>query len=500
MTNLARIISRANLGIEAPEVIIEIHLSPGLPALSIVGLPEAAVKESKERVRSALINSGFSFPTRRITVNLAPADLPKKDGGRFDLPIALGILAASKQLSFQNFDQYEFAGELSLDGSLRSIGGILPFAIATKKSKRTLILPKKNAKEASLAIKIDILAADHLLEICAHFSGSPKLNPYVEETVKTTLTIEEELDLSDIYGQVQAKRALEIIAAGGHNLLMIGPPGVGKTMLAQRLTTILPPLSEEQKLETAVVYSLSEHSFELEHKHPPFRAPHHTISTAALVGGSSPPRPGEISLAHNGVLFLDELLEFNRKAIEALREPLEAKSITISRASYRMRFPANFQLVVAMNPCPCGYYGARGSQCNCTGEQIKRYRSRISGPFLDRLDFLLTIPALPKEIWFSKKIKGESSQEIRLRVVKAREVALLRQGKINSALNNRELEQVCGLSSKEKEFFEEVIEKLSLSGRASQRILRVARTIADLADRKNIELGHLKEALGYRQV
>lgn len=507
--SLAIIFSRASRGIEAPLVTIEVHISPGLPSLAIVGLPETAVKESKDRVRSALLNSNFKFPHRRITVNLAPADLPKKEGGRFDLPIALGILVASEQIKVTSNDlsAYEFAGELALDGSLRHFNGALPFAIATYKDKqRHLIVPQANANEAALYQKGTVFPAQHLLDACAHLTGTQALNQHLIDVHNDNHlpNMQHYLDLADVYGQIHAKRALTVAAAGQHSMLMVGPPGTGKTMLASRLPGILPPMNEEEAIEVAAINSICGKGFNLKKwQQRPFRSPHHTASSVALVGGGNPPHPGEISLAHNGVLFLDELPEFSRHVLEALREPLESGYVIISRAAHQAKFPACFQLVTAMNPCPCGNAGNPKATCRCTQEQIQRYQSRISGPLLDRIDIHLTVPLLPQELLIKNtpvNNNADTSAKIQQKVIIARHRQIERANKTNAQLLNTEIKKFCSLKTKEQLFLTTAIEKLNLSARTYQRLLRLARTIADLEESATIEEEHLSEAISYHRI
>jgi len=498
--SLAIVHSRAQNGIDAPKVTVEVHLANGLPSMSIVGLPEAAVKESKDRVRSAIINSRFEFPARRITINLAPADLPK-DGGRFDLPIAIGILAASGQIDNGQLSQYEFLGELALTGELRPIRGALSAALKTRLTGRALLVPDDNASESSLASDVRVYAAKHLLGVTGHLSGTTLLGQHDAVPGKPVST-KPSLDMRDVQGQYLARRALEIAAAGGHNLIFVGPPGAGKTMLATRLPGILPPMSEIEAMESAAIQSISDKGFDMRNwRQRPFRAPHHTASGIALVGGGSQPRPGEVSLAHHGVLFLDELPEFDRRVLEVLREPLESGVISISRAARQSEFPARFQLLAAMNPCPCGYAGDPGGRCHCSADQVNRYRSRVSGPLLDRIDMHVHVSAMPVDQLMSRnKPDPEHSEQIRSRVIRARKRQCARNGKINAYLNNSETEKVVRLEDEHRALLNKAMNKLNLSARAYHRVLRVARTIADLADEEGVSPDHLSEAIGFRNL
>lgn len=496
---LAIVYTRGRQGIEAPLVTVEVHISNGLPSLAIVGLPETAVKESKDRVRGALLNCRFEFPAQRITVNMAPADIPK-EGGRFDLAIALGILAASGQIKSEPLGRTECVGELSLGGELRPISGALPVAVETRNAGRQLILPRANAAEAALVGDAEILPAGHLLEVCAHLNGQALLDPAAINTADSDR--DDSPDLADVHGHYHAKRALEIAAAGRHNLLMVGPPGTGKSMLAARVPGILPPLREQEALETAAIASVSDLPFDpAGWTRPPFRAPHHTASAAALVGGGSNPRPGEISLAHNGVLFLDELPEFDRKVLEVLREPLETGMITISRAARQADFPARVQLIAAMNPCPCGYLGDASGRCRCTPDQVQRYRARISGPLLDRIDMHIEVPRISHQLLRDGRPEGEeSSATVRSRVVAARRRATERGHGTNATLTAQQVKRHCRLDDAAQQLLEQALDRLGLSHRAYHRILKIARTIADLADSPDIQLPHLTEAISYRRL
>ena len=490
--SLAVVYSRAQLGVQSPLVNVEVHLSNGLPGLSMVGLPETAVRESKDRVRSALLNSGFEFPAKRITINLAPADLPKQ-GGRYDLAIALGILAASAQIPATPLDGYEFVAELALSGSIRPVQGILPCAVGAISDQRQLVCAGENGAEAALAGPHRILIADHLLQVCQHLHDHACLP---RATLLADTTRSAAPDLSEVRGQQQARRALEIAASGSHSLLLIGPPGTGKTLLASRLPGLLPELQDQEALETATVTSIGRDGFDMAHwKRRPFRAPHHTASAAALAGGGSDPRPGEISLAHHGVLFLDELPEFKRQVLEVLREPLETGRITVSRAARRVEFPAQFQLLAAMNPCPCGYHGDPGGRCRCTAEQLARYRGRISGPLLDRIDLQIEMPRLP---WHQLQDQpGEDSATVRARVERARQIQW-RRGYLNAHMPLKKIKHDCVLAAGEQRLLEKAVGRFALSPRAVHRVLKVARSIADLDDSPQIAAPHLQEAISYR--
>ena len=496
--SLAVVHSRAQDGVAAPEVAVEVHLSGGLPGTAIVGLPEAAVREARDRVRVAIQAAQFDYPARRVTVNLAPADLPK-DGGRFDLPIALGILAANGALPLAALQGHEFLGELALSGELRAVTGVLPALLKARAQGRCAVIPAANAAEAAMLDDAEVRVAHSLLDVCAHLRGQAALPraaagpPGVPAAAET--------DLAEVRGQAQARRALELAAAGGHHLVFVGPPGTGKTLLASRLPGILPPLSEAEALESCAVRSVAGLGVDpARWRERPFRAPHHTASAVALVGGGSQPRPGEISLAHHGVLFLDELPEFDRHVLEVLREPLESGRVSIARAARQAEFPARFQLVAAMNPCPCGHAGDPSGRCRCTPDQIVRYRHRVSGPLWDRIDLQLEVPRVPLAELNAAAAAGEPSASVRARVVAARERQLARAGKANVALGNREVERDCALGAAERGLLERAVDRLGLSARAYHRILRVARSIADLAAAPRIDASHLAEAIQYRRL
>ncbi|MDD5021936.1 MAG: YifB family Mg chelatase-like AAA ATPase [Endomicrobiaceae bacterium] len=494
-------------GISAYLIDVEVDISSGLPVFSIVGLPDTAVKESRDRVVSAIKNSGFDFPAKKITVNLAPADI-KKEGGLFDLPIAIGILVSSGYVEKKSVHKICAIGELSLDGKLRPVKGLLPIVLSLKKfGVKKVIIPEGNKNEASVAKDIEIYPFSTLNEVVKFLKNEIKVLPFqADSTIDTDNQILPHIDFSDIKGQFLAKRGAEVASAGGHNMIMIGPPGSGKTMIAKRIPTILPPMSFEESVETTKIWSVSGliQAGESLVKQRPFRSPHHTTSSIALIGGGSYPKPGEVSLAHNGVLFLDELTEFRRDVLEVLRQPLEDKIDTVSRAKSTLSFPASFMLIASMNPCQCGHYGDANKECTCNQYQVTKYRSKISGPLMDRIDIQIEVPALKIDEITTEKTNAETSDEIKQRVVKARNIQYERfKDKniyCNAQMGPKEIKKYCVLDDKAKDLLKNAIEKLGFSARAYDRILKVARTIADLAESETITSTHIAEAIKYRSL
>nr|WP_298725468.1 YifB family Mg chelatase-like AAA ATPase [uncultured Steroidobacter sp.] len=496
---MATVLSRAQHGMEAPLVRVEVDLVGGLPRFAIVGLAEAVVKESRDRVRAAITNSGFEMPEGRVTVNLSPADLPK-DGGRYDLPIALGILLASGQLPADSLRECEFYGELSLGGEVQSMQGVLLAAVAATRARHSVFVPRANVAEAALVTGCRIAIASSLPEVVAHATGKAPLY-FITGAAPEHESRGPDADLCEVRGQETAKRALEIAAAGAHSLLFIGPPGTGKSMLAQRLPGLLPPMSEDEALEVAAVRSVARLPIDTSRwRTRPFRAPHHSASSVALVGGGSRPRPGEISLAHHGVLFLDELPEYERTALEVLREPLETGVITISRAAQQAEFPASFQFVAAMNPCPCGYLGDERGTCHCTSEQVRKYRNRLSGPLIDRLDLHVEVLRVPHEVLRADDVSSEPSAVVAARVAHTRQLQLARQGCPNARLKGRDIERVCRPTARGRQLLDRASNKLGFSARAYHRVLKVARTIADLGGAPTVDTAHISEAMLLRKL
>ena len=496
--SLATVLSRALNGLTADLVTVEVHLAPGLPGINIVGLPEAAVREAKDRVKAALQTCGYPFPNRRITCNLAPADLPK-DGGRFDLAIALGILSASGQIPERALNGIEVLGELSLSGEIRAVRGALPAALKASQAQRAVLVPADNAAEAALASRAKVFAASHLASLCAALHAGP-LTPVPRTPIVVAASTQP--DLAEVRGQHLAKRALEIAAAGGHSMLMIGPPGAGKSMLAARLPGLMPPLDEDEAIEVAAIASVGQNGFDpARWGQRPYRTPHHTASAVALVGGGSIPRPGEATLSHLGALFLDEVPEFERAVLEVLREPLESGQITVSRAARQADFPARFQLIAAMNPCPCGYLGDVSGKCRCTPDQVARYRAKISGPLLDRIDLQLFVPRVERAALTATGVPdAESSTVVRARVVAAHQRQIARAGKPNSRLSPREIERDCAVDAATRVLLESAMSRMGLSARGYHRVLKVARTIADICGVDDVAMAHVAEALRLREL